>query len=137
MSPIDWALRPLNRYFDFDGRSPRSEYWWFQLFQWIAYLVLGVIFGMIGGAFGGSDAGFLTAMILVLLLMIAFLLPNLAAMVRRLHDQDLSGWLCLLFFNPYVGGLICVVFMCIRGTQGPNRFGPDPFVEDHLERVFA
>src|SRR3954451_15590258 len=113
MSPLDWGLQPLKHYADFDGRSPRCEYWWFQLFQWIAYVVLAIVFGMIGAAFGGSGAGFLTAMILIVLLMLALFLPNLAAMVRRLHDQDLSGWLCLLFFIPYVGGLICIIFMCI------------------------
>jgi uncharacterized membrane protein YhaH (DUF805 family) len=59
-------------------------------------------------------------------------------MARRFHDQDLSGWLILLYFIPYVGGLIIMVFMCIRGTDGPNRYGSDPFGDErHLERVFA
>jgi uncharacterized membrane protein YhaH (DUF805 family) len=77
-------------------------------------------------------------MILVVLLVIALVIPNLAVMVRRLHDQNLSGWFILLFFIPYVGSIVMIVFMCIRGTDGPNRFGSDPFGDErHLERVFA
>ena len=32
----------------------------------------------------------------------------------------------LLGFIPYVGGIVVFVFMCLSGTRGPNRFGPDP-----------
>jgi uncharacterized membrane protein YhaH (DUF805 family) len=138
MSPIDWAMRPLAHYADFEGRASRSEYWWFQLFQLIAYLVLGITFAIIGSAVGGTGSGFLTVIILIGLLMLALVIPNLAVMARRFHDQDLSGWLILLYFIPYAGGLIIVVFMCIRGTDGPNRYGSDPFGDKrHLERVFA
>ena len=57
---------------------------------------------------------------------LAIFIPMLAVQVRRFHDQDLSGWFILLGFIPYLGGLIMLVFMCIDGTPGPNRFGPDP-----------
>lgn len=29
-------------------------------------------------------------------------------------------------FVPLVGGLIVLVFMCMAGTKGDNRFGTDP-----------
>ena len=54
------------------------------------------------------------------------IIPNLAVAIRRLHDQDKSGWMILLAFIPFVGGLILLVFMLLEGTRGPNRFGPDP-----------
>jgi uncharacterized membrane protein YhaH (DUF805 family) len=57
---------------------------------------------------------------------LATFIPSLAVQVRRFHDQDLTGWLVLLGFIPYVGGLIVLVFMCIDGTRGPNKYGPDP-----------
>jgi len=87
---------------------------------------------------------------------LATLIPSLAVGVRRLHDTDRSGWWILLPAGPYllgiilvvmgavsgslamVGlggvlsliGLICgivlIVFYCLPGTPGPNRFGPDP-----------
>ena len=63
-------------------------------------------------------------MMAIILVMLALFIPNLACMARRFHDQDLSGWLILLSFIPYVGSLIIIVFMCIRGTDGPNRSAP-------------
>jgi len=29
-------------------------------------------------------------------------------------------------FIPIVGVIILLVWACMRGTLGPNRFGPDP-----------
>lgn len=63
-------------------------------------------------------------------------IPGLAVQVRRFHDQDKSGWFILLGFIPYIGGLILFVFMCLEGTRGPNRFGPDP-KDPYSEDVFA
>ena len=67
-----------------------------------------------------------TAGIIGGLVAIALFIPSLAVQIRRFHDQDKSGWFVLLAFIPYVGGLIVLVFMCIEGTPGPNRFGSDP-----------
>ena len=53
-------------------------------------------------------------------------IPNLAVAVRRLHDQDKSGWMILLALIPLVGGIIVLVFMLLDGTRGPNQYGPDP-----------
>ena len=47
-------------------------------------------------------------------------------MVRRLHDMNVSGWLCLLMFVPYAGALFQLIIGCIDGTVGPNSYGPDP-----------
>jgi uncharacterized membrane protein YhaH (DUF805 family) len=35
----------------------------------------------------------------------------------------------LLNFVPFVGFLILVVFLVLGGTNGENRFGPDPKAE--------
>jgi len=61
------------------------------------------------------------------------LIPNLAVTVRRLHDQDKSGWMILLILIPLVGPLILLVFMLLEGTRGPNRFGPDPKGAGHTD----
>ena len=127
---LDWALLPLKRYADFSGRSRRKEYWFFALLVFVVAIVLGFFSGfgailldptsaMASGAFGLGT-------ILLLLFCLAIFIPSLAVQVRRFHDQDKSGWFVLLNFIPYVGGLIVLVFMCLDGTRGPNRFGPDP-----------
>src|SRR5215208_4361858 len=115
MSPVAWALRPLQHYADFGGRSPRSEYWWFTLFQWLTYVVLAVFFVAVVGTASGAGqppAFFWVVLGIGLLFVVTMVIPNVAVMVRRLHDQDLSGWFILLTFIPYVGGIVAIVFMC-------------------------
>jgi uncharacterized membrane protein YhaH (DUF805 family) len=76
-----------------------------------------------------------------LLLALSFLwglfifIPNLAVTIRRLHDQDKSGWFYLLAFIP-IANIVLLVFMFLEGTRGPNRFGPDPKGAD-VDRTFA
>ena len=63
-------------------------------------------------------------------------IPGLAVQVRRLHDQDLSGWLVLVNLVPYLGALVMLVLMCIKGTNGENQYGPDPLAAAPAD-VFA
>src|SRR5689334_2708354 len=103
MSPIAWAVQPLKRYADFSGRSSRAEYWWFVLLVWGALLVFGVLaLAMAHGE--DSAAAFGLILIPAGIAILGLLIPNLAVQVRRLHDQDRSGWMILLFFIPYIGG---------------------------------
>jgi len=132
---MEWMLLPYRRYADFSGRSGRQEYWMFILFNIVIYLVLG----------GASLAYFIhkatdvdyapgrslpvvgiVGVILLAIFALGSFIPSIAVQVRRFHDQDKSGWFILLGFVPYVGGLVVLVFMCLEGTRGPNRFGPDP-----------
>jgi uncharacterized membrane protein YhaH (DUF805 family) len=124
---MEYMLMPLRRYADFSGRSRRKEYWMFTLGIIIVSVVLSLL--LVGGmdfnnggfgAMGGLSLGILIVFTL------AILIPALAVQVRRFHDQDKSGWFVLLNFLPYVGGIIVLVMMCLEGTRGPNRFGPDP-----------
>jgi uncharacterized membrane protein YhaH (DUF805 family) len=47
-------------------------------------------------------------------------------MFRRLHDTDRSAWWWLIAFVPLVGAILLIVWLCQRGTDGPNRFGLAP-----------
>lgn len=130
---MEWMTMPLKRYADFQGRSRRKEYWMFALGVIIVYIVLAVVGGMLlgaGSAVSGSDdvGGLLSSPVFILIgiFALAILIPSIAVQVRRFHDQDKSGWFVLLGLIPYLGGLIIIVFMCLEGTRGPNRFGPDP-----------
>ena len=57
------------------------------------------------------------------------IIPNIAIAIRRLHDRDYSGWWYLLVFIPLIGWLILFIWFCLKGTDGPNRFGPDPLAD--------
>jgi len=129
-----------SKYATFSGRAPRSEYWFFQLFIFLCIMALGVlalIFGALGSAVGGDQqanaagagAGIGIGLVglLGILFLFAVIVPQLAVSVRRIHDTGASGWLVLLYFIPYLGGLIAIVWGCIPGTPGPNAYGPSPF----------
>ena len=120
------------RYWDFQGRAARSEYWLF--FLWV--FILGFIAGLIDRiALQSRDLiGPVT-----LFVTFANLIPNLSLGFRRLHDIDRSAWWLLIAFIPLVGGLVLFVFSLLPGTRGENRFGPPsggPSYEE-LEATFA
>lgn len=124
-------LMPFRRWGDFSGRSRRKEYWMFTLFNLIVITVAAVTVGLYFQALfatGGTSNIFVFGPIYVaaLIYFLILLIPSIAVQVRRFHDQDKSGWMVLLNFVPYIGGLIVLVFMCLEGTRGPNRFGEDP-----------
>jgi len=128
---MEWMVMPFRRYAEFDGRSSRQEYWMFFLFCVIVYAAASVflVAGIAQGAGNpGSPFPVLSAIGIGLmgLFALASFIPTIAVQVRRFHDQDKSGWMVLLAFIPYLGGLILLIFMCLEGTRGPNRFGPDP-----------
>lgn len=112
--------------FVFRGRASRSAYWWFALFQGIIFaLVFAVSIALASSkaTSGGSAAGVAFAVIIG----IPLLYLELAAWtvwVRRLHDTDRSGWWLLLWFVPYVGAIVLVIFTVLKGTSGPNRYQP-------------
>jgi uncharacterized membrane protein YhaH (DUF805 family) len=104
----------LSKYVTFIGRSSRSAYWWFYLFNLIAVIVAYVIDVALGtsGIFYGLTA-------------LALLLPNLAVSVRRLHDTGRSGWWLLIALIPLIGAIVLLVFF-VQGSDGPNRWGQGP-----------
>lgn len=122
MSPLDWMTMALKRYSDFSGRSRRMEYWMFVVLNVVINVVASVVDGVLGmsGMVGGVYGP------LTLLAMLALLIPGIAVGVRRLHDQDKSGWFLLLVLIPILGALVLLVFMFLEGTAGDNKYGPDP-----------
>ncbi len=81
--------------------------------------------------------------VLYALYALAVFIPSIAVTVRRFHDRDMSGWwylgLSLAGIIPFVGFLASIAFlvlMFLPGTQGSNRFGPDP-KDPYAEDVFA
>jgi uncharacterized membrane protein YhaH (DUF805 family) len=121
-------IMPIKRYADFEGRSRRKEYWMFVLFQFLLLVPVGIILSLFSAteAGGESTLGGIFLIVVGLIYLGVFLIPGIAVQVRRFHDQDKSGWFILLGFIPYVGSIVLLVFMCLEGTKGSNRFGPDP-----------
>nr|WP_318963260.1 DUF805 domain-containing protein [Sphingosinicella flava] len=129
---MEWMLLPLKRYAEFSGRSRRKEYWMFTLFLFLVNIAAGLVLSLVmgGAAMSDGDGGIMAALggslLLLAILGLVFLIPSIAVGVRRLHDQDKSGWFLLLGLIPYLGAIVLIVMMCLSGTPGPNRYGPDP-----------
>ena len=126
----------FQKFAGFNGRAPRSEYWWFFLFT----LIVRVVTGWIPG--------------LGIVISLVILLPSLAVTVRRLHDTNRTGWWVLLPIGLALGGviagavltfaglfgvglalvvlgsiggfLVLVGFLVQAGTPGNNQYGPNP-----------
>jgi uncharacterized membrane protein YhaH (DUF805 family) len=104
----------FSNYVNFAGRAIRSEYWYWVLFVFLAEIVTGIVDFVLG------------VQITTTIFALAVLLPGLAVTIRRLHDLDRSGWWVLLALIPLIGAIVLLVWFCSRGTEGSNRFGPDP-----------
>lgn len=126
---MEWMLMPFRRYAEFSGRSRRKEYWMFFLFNWLVGIAVGAIFLLLfmTGMSESELMVFYTPLMLAYgLFALAAIIPGIAVSVRRLHDTDRSGWALLYGLIPIVGPFLLLVFYVSEGTQGPNRFGPDP-----------
>jgi uncharacterized membrane protein YhaH (DUF805 family) len=123
---MDKALLPLTRYFDFRGRSTRTEYWAYSIALGLVYACLVVLTLATATPREGPTGLGVLAIVLMFVVAIGTAVPSIAVTVRRLHDQDRSGWMTLFCFVPYVGSVVLLVLMCLGGTKGPNRFGEDP-----------
>lgn len=97
-------LNAMRRYFEFSGRSTRSEFWLFILFMVIVLIVASLIDRFALGSTGPGILYFVAA--------IAHLIPGIAVSVRRLHDIDRTGlWVLLFWLAPIVVSLIGMIFM--------------------------
>lgn len=124
-----YFLRALSRnYFQFYGRARRMEYWGFVLFSIIFVIVLFFADILVSVAFYGRDANGDPNFWPTLsgLFYLYCLIPSLSVTVRRLHDQDMSGWLLLLNLIPYIGGIIIFILMFFDSRAQPNKHGPSP-----------
>lgn len=116
-------------YVNFSGRARRREFWAF----FLCYtLVLATLFGFgilvnlavngFGVNAGRTSIGFVPGLILAL----AFILPWIALVVRRVHDVGLSGWFVLFCFIPAIGGVALLIFGLMPSQVGENPWGPVP-----------
>jgi uncharacterized membrane protein YhaH (DUF805 family) len=110
----------FSNYVTFSGRAIRSEYWYWVLFSILGGIATEILdtamFPQVSGA-SPLNAVFN---------LITFL-PSLAIAVRRLHDINRTGWWVLIALTV-IGIFVLIYWACKKGTPGPNRFGPDPFV---------
>ncbi len=119
MNFVEAVKSGFRNYVNFSGRAVRSEYWYWTLFATVVAVVFGTIDQLL---YPGDEMGAFSVVDIIVSL--ALLLPGIAVSVRRLHDIDRTGWWLLLGLT-IIGGLVLLYWACVRGTAGPNRFGPE------------
>lgn len=146
--------------FSFSGRLNRKPYWLTALAMLaitiVAIIVIAIVMGG-AAALAGNSSGLAGMGIGLILLLIIIYIPllwvGLALGAKRLHDRNKSAWWLALFwllpavlqgigeqignlgivltlaaFGISIWGLVEIGFL--RGTVGPNQYGPDP-LEGH------
>ena len=111
---MNYYIQAFKRYADFTGRSRRSEYWYFVLFNILAFIVTMIIDAIIQFP------------VFTMLYMLGTLIPAISLVVRRLHDVGKSGWWYFIGLIPLVGGIILLVFLVTDSQPGNNQWGPNP-----------
>jgi uncharacterized membrane protein YhaH (DUF805 family) len=106
---INSVIDCFNRAFDFETRSTRKEFWYWQVFRILMFLSFSYI----------ESIGITGILILSNLI---FLIPELSVSIRRLHDINKSG-LWILLSITIIGIIPLFYFYCLKGDEGLNDFG--------------
>ena len=117
---MEWYLKVMRNYANFNGRARRKEYWMFILFNFIFACAAAIADNLIGTTFGAIGYG-----VLYLAYGLVTFIPSFAVGVRRLHDVGKSGWFCLIALIPLIGAIWLLVLMCID-SHPDNEYGPNP-----------
>ena len=143
----------------FEGRINRKPYWLSNIALVVIFMVVAIaIFAVLGAR--DTDVTDRLANRMALIGLLILLYPSAALLVKRLHDRDRPGILAAVFLGPsllvgitdalgitgretwnaldyLLNGLVLVVTLWVivelgfmRGTPGPNRYGPDPLAGD-------
>ena len=101
------------KYFDFETRASRSEYWFFTLFL----IIVGNII------FFFPPIWFLWGVFTTI--------PLFSSLARRLHDVGRSGWWGLIALTG-IGYLLLLFWLCTASDPNPNEYGNPP---DHVSNA--
>ena len=94
----------------------------------LVYVIGAVILGFIDGLLGTFDVD--SGMgIISSIYVLGMIIPSIAVGVRRLHDTDRKGWWLLLYFVPFIGPIVLIIFFAQQSYLGENKYGPNPIDE--------
>lgn len=91
----------FQKYSDFAGRSPRPEFWWFQLFLFLVSAGASALWQPLG-----------------VLWFFATIVPFLAIGVRRLRDAGFSWGLIFIGLVP-IAGTIAIIVLWVQPSKEP------------------
>lgn len=109
---VPWLAVQVRRLHDTD----RSGWWlggFYLLYLVYAVFMGSVMFGMMASMRAGNTP------------------PDPTAFGAGFGAAGLIGLLQFVYM------IVLIVFYCLPGTAGPNRFGPDPYGRDQFDKIFA
>lgn len=118
---MNWYLKVLQQYTDFNGRARRTEYWMYTLFNLIFTIIAMFLDNVLGMTIESTGYG-----PLYILYGLVVFVPGLAVAVRRLHDVGKSGWMMLVVLIPIAGPIWLLVLLVTDGESGENEYGTNP-----------
>jgi len=120
-SDMKWFIKCIKNYAVFKGRAVRPEFWYFALASAIIQIFLLIIDIIIGWEVGIIDG--IKTLPLFETSRLFLLVPSISVTVRRLHDINKNGWWSLLWGLPVIGWVILILWLCIKGDEGENKYG--------------
>ena len=118
-------------FFSFKGRISRSAYWCATAARIVVSCICILVFVVTIEPLHLSVTGLFTFVIglFVLWLFILTLYCGFPIGVKHWHDRNKSGWWILIEWIPLIGP-VWTTIECgfLKGTDGPNRFGPSPLL---------
>ena len=114
-----YLLLAFRKYFDFNGRSNRPEFWWFFFLATATTVLLAFVDLLIGTYSDSMEMGLLSTVF-----GFATIIPTFSVGARRLHDVDSSGWWQLLLLVPLFGAIFLIYLMLQPGVAEENKYGP-------------
>jgi uncharacterized membrane protein YhaH (DUF805 family) len=142
--------------FSFQGRINRKPWWLVGLAVMVTMVVVLIVTAMFGGVgiSMGDPMGIIATLgvmaIFFFLLIIPLIWIGIALGAKRLHDRNKSAWWLIVFYllpgildnvGSELGDGVSLIFSVaafalsiwglvelgfLRGTVGPNQYGPDP-----------
>ena len=130
--------------YSLEGRVKREDYWYYgYALYWtvitsiqLPWFIISMLLGIF--TFDIQSQGFTVIMILnfiiIFIIYLSYGMKFLSNKIKRLHDNNKSGWFLLWTLVPILGQLfglyIFITNWFLRGTIGSNDFGDDPVKKD-------
>ena len=113
---MKYYILAFKQAFNFKGRANRPEFWYFNLFYIIIFIICSLIDTQVLGT-SMSETGLIGGIYTLI-----SIIPSLSVTIRRLHDVNKSGW--NLLWSLTVIGYLYVLYLAIKkGNDGPNNYG--------------
>lgn len=109
------------------GRAGRLRYFNYLMgFSFLSMLISTATAGLVAVFSSDSDVAAGIATGIFSLFYLAAFIFTLIFMIKRLHDLEWTGWLCLLSILPLINIILGLILLFAPGTSGPNKYGPPP-----------